>query len=199
MAKFCRILPAFVRQRSGIVAMAATLGLALVASVPATAQWRAHVSGPDELGNTTVNVQVVGDSGNALVIQCNQNDTLYLAYLIAETKSQLKEMSTSTARMLAILLLKTRDGVVNKFDAEFRLWNSEYLAVVASGRVPQLVAAIEAIGSAKGRISVGAEVYGCRERSESIGSAGAAAAMSTVMKGCKLDEVAAPASGAAKP
>jgi len=200
MAKFCCILPpALARRRSGIVAMVATLGLALVASVPATAQWRAHVSGPDELGNTTVNVQVVGDSGNALVIQCNQNDTLYLAYLIAGTKAQLKEMSTSTARMLATLLLKIGNGAVSKFDAEFRLWNSEYLAVVASGREPELVAAIQAIGSAKGRISVGADVYGLRERSESIGSAGAAAAMNTVMKGCKLDEVAAPTSGDAKP
>jgi hypothetical protein len=200
MAKFCCILPpALVRRRSGILALLAACGMALVTSVPATAQWRAYVSGPDEMGNTTVNADAVGASGNALVIHCNQNDTLYLAYLIAGTKSELTEMARSSANMLATLLIEIGNGAPIKFEAEFRLWNSEYLAVVASGRAPGLVAAVQAIGTAKGRIGVGAEVYGLKERSDSIGSAGSAGAMNTVMKECKLDEVAPPASGAARP
>jgi hypothetical protein len=187
-----------VRWKSGIATMV-VLGLALVASAPATARWLANVSGPDEMGNTTVNADGIGASGNELVIRCDQNDTLYVAYLIAGTKSQLNEMAKSSESMLATLLLKIGNRTVGKFEAEFRLWNSAYLAVVASGRVPELVAAIQAIGSAKGPISVGAEVYGRRERSESIGSAGAAAAMNTVMHGCNLGEVAAHATGTAKP
>jgi hypothetical protein len=178
---------------------AAAFLLTVSASAPACAQWFARAQRPDVFGKSTVIAEENNPSGDGLVVQCDTSGYLGLALISPGTPSELDQMSKAGATVPAKLLVKVDSGAVKKFDAQFRQWNNTYLAVAAEGRTPDLVATIRAIGAATDTIDVGTDILGDQE-SESFDATGSTAAMNTVVKDCKLDEVAPPpAAGATTP
>jgi hypothetical protein len=77
-------------------ATASSLVVAIATIVPARAQWNVRVDGPDVFGASTVVAVVDGDSRNGLVVQCNSEDSLALAYILPGTASELDSMSKSS-------------------------------------------------------------------------------------------------------
>ena len=97
-------------------------------------------------------------------------------------------MSKPGSGVPADLLVKVDNGPVEKLDAQLRQWNDRFLGIVAEGRTPDILAAVRAIGAANGTINVGADVSGARQ-TDSFDAQGSTAAMNTVVKNCKLDDV----------
>ena len=65
--------------------VAAVLVAGLFAPAAADAQWTAQAGAPDVFGNRTVVAVAGAMNGDGLTIQCNQKDTLEIAYLFPET------------------------------------------------------------------------------------------------------------------
>lgn len=168
---------------SGITFALLTMGCGL-----AHAQWSSQVTGPDVFGNTTVLATVDNADGNGLVVQCDQNNTLDLAYIIPGTPSELDELSKAGTSIPADLLVKVDHGQVMKFSAEFKAWNNTYIGIVASGRTTDIVAAIKAMGAAASQISVGAVIAGTQQ-SDSFDVENSTSTMNTATLDCKLSNI----------
>ena len=138
----------------------------------------------------TVVAAVTSDSQDGLVVQCDDKDTLDIAYLSPGTKSELDTMSQDGSAVPAELFVKVNQGGVQKLDAVMKQWNNKYLGFVASGRTPDMVAVVKAIGAANNHISIGVEIAG-EKQAKSFDAAGSTSAMSTVIKDCKLDAIKA--------
>ncbi len=156
----------------------------------AHAQWSSQVTGPDVFGNTTVLATVDNVDGNGLVVQCDQNSTLDLAYIIPGTPSELDELSKAGTSIPADLLVKVDNGLVMKFSAEFKAWNNTYVGIVASGRTTDIVTAIKAIGGAANQISVGAVIAG-NQQTDNFDVGNSTSAMNTATSDCKLADIQA--------
>ncbi len=169
------------------------MAVVLTAVTPANAQWAVKASGPDVFGNEKVIALVPSNSGDTLVVQCNQSDSLYVAMIERGTADELNQLSTSSG-IPAELLVRVDHGPVQKFDAMLRQWNTRYLGIVASGRRSDIVALIRDIGAANQKIYVGTEIFGSQD-SASFGVIGSGNAMSTVIKDCKLGDIKASPSG----
>ena len=169
---------------------AALLIGSIILSHPAQAQWASKVIGPDVFGNTTVIATVGSETGDALVIQCNQKDTLDLAFLSPATPSDIDELSKTDATIPAQLLIKVDQGHVVTFNAQLQQWNNNYVGVVASGRTTDIVAIVNAIGKATSQISVGTEIMG-NQTSDTFGTDGSTDAMDTATTSCKLGAITA--------
>ncbi len=154
----------------------------------AEAQWSAQVTGPDVFGNTTVVASVDNAQGDSFVIQCNQSDTLYLAFLTTATPSEMDDLSKAPNGLPASLLVKVDNGQVVKFDANLRVWNSNYIGVVTSGRSTDIVGIISAIGKASNSLSVGVVISG-NQQSDAFDVNSSTTTIDTVVKNCKLDSV----------
>lgn len=174
-----------------ILATAAALLIgSIVFSHPAQAQWASNVTGPDVFGNTTVIATVSSETGNALVIQCNQNDTLDLAFISPATPADLDALSKTNVTIPAQLLVKVDQGHVVTFNAQLQQWNNNYVGVVASGRTTDIVSIVNEIGKATSQISVGTEIMG-NQTSDTFGTDGSTAAMNTASTSCKLGDITA--------
>ena len=181
---------------SHFLAIALILIATLFAVSPAEAQWSAQVTGPDVFGNTTVLAAVDSANGDGLVVQCDQNSELDLAYIIPGTPSEMDEATKSDVDIPADLLLKVDSGQVIKLSAQLKPWNNSYLGVVASGRTTDIVAAIKAIEGANDEISVGAEILG-NQQSDAFDAGNSTSSMNTAMTDCKLDSITTgPSAGA---
>ena len=176
----------FVRSISITVLIAMTL----VDIRSAHAQWAVRASGPDVFGNRKVIAFVPSTSGDALIVQCNQKDKLYVALIERASEREMNQLSES-AGLPATLLVRVDQGKVHKFSAKLRQWNNKYLGVVVNGRLPKIVSLLREIGIGNTGISVGSEIFGS-EFSESFGVIGSGNAMNTAIKDCNLADVEAP-------
>lgn len=156
----------------------------------AHAQWFSHASGPDVFGNVTAVAGITSSSQNGLVVQCNDKDSLLIAYISPATKDVLNTLSNSDIELPAKLFIKVDQGTVKKLDAKLTQWNNSYVGVVASGRNMDIVSVLHAIGSATQHISVGSDVMG-NKQSESFGAFGSTSAIDAVIKSCKLSDIKA--------
>lgn len=162
--------------------------LILLAGMPAAkAQWLTHVSASDVFGNRTVLAASVAPTGGGLTIQCNQKDSLELAYLFPVTAKDLDEMTTA-GPVPVTLLLKVDNEPVRKFQANMEPWNNRFAGFIVSGREYNLLLAIEAIGKAQNTVSVGAEFLG-NKQSDNFSSVGSTSAMNTIIKDCNLQAI----------
>ena len=182
-------------KNGNLMAFVIAMLILVMAVKPAYAQWSAQVTGPDVFGNTTVLASVDDAAGQSLVVQCDQNDTLDLAYLIPGTPSEMDDASKAGVGIPADLLVKVDDAQVMKFSAQLRAWNNTYLAVVASGRTTAIVAAIKAIGRASSQISVGAEILG-NQQTDTFDASNSTSSMNTATTECKLSSITAGPSSA---
>jgi hypothetical protein len=158
-------------------------------SVPAWGQWSVRVNGPDVFGTTTVLAAVDSNqSQNGFVVQCRGEDSLFLAYILPATPSELDAMSKPGSSVPAELLVKVDNGPVEKLGAQLRQWNAHFLGIVAEGRTADIAAAVRAVGTANGTINVGADILGAKQ-ADSFDAQGSTAAMNTVVKDCKLDDI----------
>ena len=153
------------------------------------AEWTAQVSGPDVFGNTKVIAVVPAQDRTELVVQCDELDELALALTFPATKTEIDDSSQPGNQIPATLLVKVDSGKVEKFDAVVQAWNDTRVGVVVTGRSPEVVSLLHAIGAATSVINVGTEVNGNRQ-SEAFSAAGSSAAMNTVIKNCKLTNAA---------
>ena len=184
-------------RRSWQAAIAA-LALSITSGTAAHADWGSRAMPPDVFGNTTAIATDTSATGDALVVQCNSKDSLDLAIVSPATKSELDMMSRPGAGIPGLLLVRADQGPVSKFAAVIQQWNNTYIGIVASGRTTDLVATIHAIGNAKTNISVGSEVAG-DQHSETFSAAGSTAAIATLIKACKLDDITAAPNDTGKP
>ncbi|MCF3947767.1 hypothetical protein [Acidiphilium iwatense] len=169
--------------------LAAMLTFILCAMSPAaTAQWFAHVSQPDVFGQRTVEAASIAPSGDGLIVQCDQKNTLDLAYIFQASRKDLDEMSGGAASIPVDLLLKVDGGKVMKLGASLRPWNNHFAGFVVDGRDYATVEAVEAISKAARIVSVGVSFLG-NKQSDNFGASGSTAAMATVMKDCKLNDI----------
>lgn len=146
----------------------------------ARAQWSAHKEGPDVFGTTKVIAVTSGDR-QSLVVQCNDKDELYIAYIFL--KKKFDEVSTSPAD----LLFQIDGATPTHLAAEIRNWNDDYAGVVADGRSPEIVNVLRSIRDGHVRINVGVIVAGNRD-SASFETSGSTSALEDVIAGCKLAE-----------
>jgi hypothetical protein len=152
----------------------------------AWAQWTAHTGRADAYGEPTFVAVSAAQSGDALLVLCDQTKLLALAYLMPGTPTELAEMSKPGAELPVTLLVKIGNGIQTRFDAQLRRWNNKYLAAIAGGRTAELEGIVRTIGATTQAISVGMDILGDKQ-DESFSSAGSAAAMNMAMKDCKLD------------
>jgi hypothetical protein len=145
------------------------------------AEWTAKVEGPDVFGNTKVIAGTAGRS-DSLVIQCDQKDDLYIAFLFR------KKEFDKIPNVSADLLLQSEGGQPMKMSAMLRTWNDNYAGIVVVGRSAENVAVLRTIASALGKINVGAVVNG-NQMSAAFGSQGSRSAMDKAIKSCKLDDL----------
>jgi len=150
----------------------------------ASAQWTARIDPPDVFGNVAASAQSVGYSGG-LVIQCDQKNSLFLAYLIRK-----KEFERWDARPIEFLI-QLDDQPVRKYAASLRNWNANYAAAAISGRRTELVETIRGIAAARTRINLGWVVEG-RQISVATPVGEATTAIDDVIAACKLDEIGKP-------
>ena len=175
------------RYRATKRAIAVALSV-MSAGTSADAQWVVRANGPDVIGNEKVVAIAPSDSGDALIVQCDQTSSLYIALIERGTSSEMNQLSEISSGIPAELLIRVDQNPVQKFDAKLRQWNTRFLGVVARGRTPDMVAVLRQIGTGQRRISVGTEVLGSQE-SDSFGVMGSANAINQVLKDCKLNDV----------
>ena len=178
------------RWQFAISSGASLIAMFFVAMTPSYAQWVARATGPDVFGNEKVIALVPDRSGNTLVVQCNQKNSLYVAIISRGTQNELNDLSESSG-LPAKLLVRVDQGKVEKFNAKLKQWNTKYLGIVAANRDQNLVELLRSIGSARSQISVGTDVMGSQDTA-SFGVLGSRNAMEAVIKHCKLSGVAAP-------
>lgn len=153
----------------------------------AQAQWYAHASQPDVFGNRTVEAFTVANSGDGLVVQCDQKHTLKLAYVFPATAKEV-DQATEMSGVPETLLLRVDKNAVMKLSATMEPWNNTHAGFVVSGRHYATVKAIQEMGTAQAVIGVGVDLMG-HDESDNFTAAGSTAAMQTVIKDCKLDSI----------
>lgn len=156
----------------------------------AQAQWYAHVSQSDVFGNRTVDAFAVANSGDGLVVQCDQKHTLKLAYIFPANAKEV-DQATEMSGVPVKLFMKVDKNAVIKLSATMEPWNNTHAGFVVSGRRYATVKAIQEMGTAQAVIGVGVDLMGHHE-SDNFTAAGSTAAMQTVIKDCKLDGIKAP-------
>jgi hypothetical protein len=142
------------------------------------------VEGPDVFGATKA-WAIEDGSQDSLVVQCDSEDDLYIAYITP--KKPFEEIPT----VPATLYIQASGEAPLQLDAVLRSWNDNYAGVVASGRDPQLIAVLREIEVAKSKINVGYDISGNRD-SSSFGSRGSTQAMKSLFDACQLSDVEAP-------
>jgi len=170
----------------GMLTAAFGLGFAFVP--PASAQWVAHASRADVFGNITVDAVSMSSSGDGLVIQCNQKDSLKLAYIFPATQDDVDKLVNSDEPLSTELLIKVDQTAPRKLSANLKAWNDHYVGFVVSGRKRALVKVIQAIGRADSSVDVGVDLDG-HQQTDSFNAGGSTSAMTTVIKDCKLDDI----------
>jgi hypothetical protein len=145
---------------------------------PARAEWTAHADGPDVFGTTKV-VAVTDGPRQSLIVQCDDKDQLFLAFIFA--KKEFDNVPTVPAN----LLIQTDGGTPVHLMAEIREWNDNYAGVVVEGRTPELVNVLQSIHDAHLHINIGIAV-GDNRQSASFEADGSTAAIDEVFSGCKL-------------
>lgn len=161
-----------------------TVCILFAALSPALAEWYSSTDGPDVFDNTTVHAGVENND-EALVVQCDK-ESLKIAYIQQAAPSQIDEIDKS-GETPGELFIKTDSGPAQKFDGNLRKWNNKYFGMVVSGRDTDVIGLVSSIGSAKGKINVGMKVNGTQD-SATFDSIGSSAAMSKVVKLCKLGD-----------
>ncbi|MDH4988596.1 hypothetical protein QEZ47_24380 [Aminobacter anthyllidis] len=161
------------------------ISLFLVAGSSSIAHaWEANIEGPDVFGVTKVLATVIS-LREGMVVQCDSKEELSFAFIFRK-----KEFEDVVAGP-ATLYLQGASSEPLKLPAELRVWNDNYGGVVASGRDPQVLAAIKEIQEARSKLNVGIEIGGS-QNSASFGSRGSTKAMEKVIQGCKLADIAKP-------
>lgn len=158
----------------GILSIAITF---LISSTSAFA-WDATVDGPDVFGKTKV-VALDGALNNSLVVQCDSETDLFIAFIFK--KKEFQEITEIAAK----LFIKTTEASPTILEATYRNWNDNYAGVVASGKTDDIIRLVNSIGLAKGKIEVGYDVAGIRE-SASFSSRRSTQTIKTVVEKCKL-------------
>ncbi|MGX5805102.1 hypothetical protein ACWGS9_28180 [Bradyrhizobium sp. Arg314] len=158
--------------------------LVVAISVEPSLAWQANTEGPDVFGVTKV-LAAEGNDRESLVVQCDSKDVLFVAYIMRK-----KEFDAVTEGP-ATLYLQGNSSAPLKLDASIRAWNDNYAGIVAVGRVPEVMAAIQEIKNTKGKVNVGYDIAGNRD-SASFSSRGSKAAMQRVIDNCKLSDIALP-------
>lgn len=176
----------YLRKLSGQALVVMCVAMAHISS--AAAQWFANVTGPDVFGNTEVVAAASSPTSNALVVQCNADDKLVVAFISPASESLMDKISNMGNQLPADLLIKVGQKSVRKFDAIMQVWNNNYIGVVTSGRIPEIVDLIREISGGSGKISVGVVFLGNRE-TDSFGTSGSTVAMNTIMRSCKLGDI----------
>jgi|GEM_PF-3161536 len=159
------------------------------------ASWSVKQDGPDVFGATKV--VSVADAGNSsLVIQCDDKDELYIAYLMSKDGLDGQEIKEIPGE----LLIQVDGSKPIHLDASTRSWNEKYVAVATDGRSPEVISAIGLIKGARVRVNVGIKVGDAKD-SASFDPVGSTSAMAKVISGCKLVSipVTAPHTEAVRP
>lgn len=143
--------------------------------------WDISVEGPDVFDKTKV---VVSESNynEGIVIQCNSDDELLVAYIFK--KKEFEPIAEAPGK----ILFKVGDAPPIKLEGSLRAWNDNFGGMVVSGRDPEIVNVIRQIKDAKGKINIGIDFLGNQESAE-ISARGSTKAMETVLSKCKLDSV----------
>lgn len=169
-------------------ASVALMGMAICAPTIAQAQWFAKSTGPDVFGNISVKAMTIDPNMDGLLVSCNQKNALKLVYLLQATQAEVNELSSADAPSPSTLLIKVDSNPVLKLQAEMRPWNTKYIGIVASGRIPNILSVVNEIGGAQQKISVGVEVGGTQQ-SDTFGVFGSTHAMAKVKDDCKLGKI----------
>jgi len=127
-----------------------------VVSRSAAAQWAVKATGPNVFGNERVIALVPSGSGDALIIQGNQKNLLYIALIEHGTSRELNQLPEMPSGIPAELFVKVDQDAVQKFDARLRTPRPEArestpfpdaaqkrnsVVKVAWGRIPHLMPA----------------------------------------------------------
>lgn len=157
---------------------------AATVSIQPSFAWQASTEGPDVFGVTKV---IATENGlrDSLVVQCDSKESLFVAYILR--KKEFEDVPEGPAT----LYLQGSSGSPLKLAATIRTWNDNYAGVVAVGRVPEVMAAIQEIKNSKAKVNVGYDIAG-NQASASFGSRGSTAAMQRVIDGCKLSDIPLP-------
>lgn len=157
-----------------------TMAFAFVLFNSTANAWEATIEGPDVFGNVKVFSSEYRTPSESLVVECDSNGKLLLAYIFR--KKEFQEVSI----LPATLLVMAENNNILKLKAELRSWNDNYAGIVASEDKDQTLSAIRAIRDARGKIEVGAEIAG-NQISASFGSRGSSKSMKKVLESCKLE------------
>ena len=178
---------------------------------PAEARWLVRTIGQDVFGEPEkAHAQVYSPAKNVLFIECNAADHLRLRLFFRANPSTIKEFSEALSEesqktasphrrqrrsapqdkpqsKTAKLLIKIDNGDVITFDDATlaKVVDPPMIGATVEGRKPSLMSVIRAIESAKKSINAGFEFKGIR-KSEEFEVTGAANAIKTVTKQCKL-------------
>lgn len=155
--------------------------LFLATTVPALS-WGVWTEGPDVFGSHKA-LASTSNGRNTLVVQCDTEEFLHMAYLIP-----VKEFEDIPDRP-ATFLIQVDDGEPKRFAAAARGWNNNNAGVVVSGRTKELADIVLLLGSAKSKINIGYEIAGVRD-SASFSARGSTAAIRTIDATCKLSAIA---------
>jgi len=196
--------------RNGQLLLWAVAVMGLLAP-PAEARWLVRTIGQDVFGEPAkAQAQVNSPTRNQLSIECNAADHLSLRFFFRANPSTIKEFSEALSEesqktasphrrqrrsapqdkpqsKTAKLLIKIDNGDVITFDDATRgkVVDPPMIGATVEGRKPSLMSVIRAIESAKKSINAGFEFKGIR-KSEEFEVTGAANAIKTVTKQCKL-------------
>ncbi|MER9791516.1 hypothetical protein [Mesorhizobium sp. M0213] len=157
---------------------------AVVSSIQPVFAWQASTEGPDVFGVTKV-IATEGGPHDSLVVQCDSKETLFVAYVLR--KKEFEDVPEAPAT----LYIQGSGGTPLKLEATMRTWNDNYAGVVAVGRSPELMAAIQEIKNSKAKVNVGYEIGGNQD-SASFSSRGSTTAMQRVIDGCRLSDIPLP-------
>jgi len=143
--------------------------------------WDVAIEGPDVFGRHKA-LGGTQNSRNTLVIQCDNEEQLHLAYLIP-----IKEFE-EVPDLPATFLIQIDSNEPVRLDATLRGWNDRNAGIVVSGRTRELAETILLFGTAKGRVNIGYDVRGSRD-SATFGARGSTAAIRKIDATCKLSDI----------
>lgn len=152
--------------------------VALLLSASPAFAWGVNVEGPDVFGDTKA-IATVDSGRNSLVVQCDSNDMLYLAFIIP--KKKFEDIPSRPAKFL----VQIDAGQPSTLDADFRSWNDDYAGFVMSGRSAELISTVLSFGTAKTKINVGYDIAGNRD-SASFGARRSTKTIEKLAKACAL-------------
>lgn len=159
-----------------------TLAAAALLTTAAPAfSWDVTVEGPDVFG-THKALGGTRSAGKTLVIQCDNEEQLHLAYLIP-----IKEFDEVEPRQ-ATFLVQVDTDEPKHLDAVLRGWNDNNAAVVVSGRTAELIEVILMMGTAKKQVNVGVDIEGARA-SASFSARGSTATIRKIDATCGLSAI----------